>query len=184
MSGYYGYSMSNNAVEAYENGERPLSKWRKSDILEAISVSEIELKCSISKLQKLPVKVLKEVCLTYSSWHHTSNHYNQTNFYTLDEKYIESLTDEKSINYLQNVNQKREKKNLWRRDGSVRFLNGQAAVSIRKQLNLLRKELLKDSGSSEKMEVKRKHLQMDLDLSRKYLYRNSSVELVSEEVMA
>ena len=50
MSGYYGYSMSNNAVEAYENGERPLSKWRKSDILEAISVSEIELKCSISKL--------------------------------------------------------------------------------------------------------------------------------------
>ena len=80
MSGYYGYSMSNNAVEAYENGERPLSKWRKSDILEAISVSEIELKCSISKLQKLPVKVLKEVCLTYSSWHHTSNHYNQTNF--------------------------------------------------------------------------------------------------------
>lgn len=95
MSGYYGYSMSNNAVEAYENGERPLSKWRKSDILEAISVSEIELKCSISKLQKLPVKVLKEVCLTYSSWHHTSNHYNQTNFYTLDEKYIESLTDEK-----------------------------------------------------------------------------------------
>ena len=95
MSGYYGYSMSNNAVEAYENGERPLSKWRKSDILEAISVSEIELKCSISKLQKLPVKVLKEECLTYSSWHHTSNHYNQTNFYTLDEKYIESLTDEK-----------------------------------------------------------------------------------------
>ena len=95
MAGYYGYSMSNNAVEAYENGERPLSKWRKSDILEAISVSEIELKCSISKLQKLPVKVLKEVCLTYSSWHHTSNYYNQTNFYTLDEKYIESLTDEK-----------------------------------------------------------------------------------------
>ena len=54
--------MSNNAVEAYENGERPLSRWRKSDILEAISVSEIELKCSISKLQKLPVKVLKVVC--------------------------------------------------------------------------------------------------------------------------
>ena len=95
-----------------------------------------------------------------------------------------ALRTKKSINYLQNVNQKREKKNLWRRDGSVRFLNGQAAVSIRKQLNLLRKELLKDSGSSEKMEVKRKHLQMDLDLSRKYLYRNSSVELVSEEVMA
>lgn len=87
--------MSNNAVEAYENGERPLSRWRKSDILEAISVSEIELKCSISKLQKLPVKVLKEVCLTRSSWHHTSNYYNQTYFYALDEEYIGNLTDEK-----------------------------------------------------------------------------------------
>ena len=87
--------MSNNAVEAYENGERPLSRWRKSDILEAISVSEIELKCSISKLQKLPVKVLKEVCLTRSSWHHTSNYYNQTDFYALDEEYIGNLTDEK-----------------------------------------------------------------------------------------
>lgn len=87
--------MSNNAVEAYENGERPLSRWHKSDILEAISVSEIELKCSISKLQKLPVKVLKEVCLTRSSWHHTSNYYNQTDFYALDEEYIGNLTDEK-----------------------------------------------------------------------------------------
>ena len=60
----------------------------------------------------------------------------------------------------------------------MRFLNGQAAVSIQKQLNLLRKELLKDSGSSEKMEVKRKHLQTDLDLLRKCLYKNSLVELL------
>jgi len=26
MAGYCGYSMSNNAVEAYENGQRPLSR--------------------------------------------------------------------------------------------------------------------------------------------------------------
>ena len=38
MAGYNGFSMSNNAVEAYENGEKPLSKWRKSDILETIEV--------------------------------------------------------------------------------------------------------------------------------------------------
>ena len=95
MAGYYGYSMSNNAVDAYENGEKPLSKWRKSDILEAIEESEIELKCSMEKLRKLPVKVLKEVCLSYSSWHHTSNHYNKTDFYSLNEDKIENLTDEK-----------------------------------------------------------------------------------------
>jgi len=29
MSGYDGYSMSNNAVDAYENGEKPISKWTK-----------------------------------------------------------------------------------------------------------------------------------------------------------
>lgn len=95
MAGYNGWSMSNNAVDAYENGEKPLSKWRKSDILKAIEESEMELKCSIEKLRKLPVKILKEVCLCYSSWHHTSNHYNETDFYSLDEEKIENLTDAK-----------------------------------------------------------------------------------------
>lgn len=47
------------------------------------------------KIKKLPVKVLKEVCLTYSSWHHTSNHYNKTDFYSLDVDRIENLTDDK-----------------------------------------------------------------------------------------
>lgn len=95
MAGYSGWSMSNNAVAAYEDGEKPLSKWRKIDILEAIEGSEMEFKCSIEKLRKLPVKILKELCLRYSSWHHTSNHYNETDFYSLDEDEIESLTDDK-----------------------------------------------------------------------------------------
>ena len=95
MAGYNGWSMSNNAVAAYEDGEKPLSKWTKADIFEAINEQEVELKCSIEKLKKLPVKVLKEVCLTYSSWHHTSNHYNKTDFYSLDVEEIENLTDDK-----------------------------------------------------------------------------------------
>lgn len=95
MAGYNGFSMSNNAVVAYEDGEKPLSKWTKTDIFDAINEQEVELKCSIEKLKKLPVKVLKEVCLTYSSWHHTSNHYNKTDFYSLDVDRIENLTDDK-----------------------------------------------------------------------------------------
>jgi len=95
MAGYNGWSMSNNAVAAYEDGEKPLSKWTKTDIFDTIVDTEIELKCSIEKLRKLPVKVLKEVCLKYSSWHHTSNHYNRTEFYSLDINRIENLTDEK-----------------------------------------------------------------------------------------
>ena len=93
MAGYSGWSMSNNAVAAYSDGEKPLSKWTKADIFEAINEQEVELKCSIEKLKKLPVKVLKKICLTYSSWHHTSNHYNKTDFYSLDIDRIESLTD-------------------------------------------------------------------------------------------
>nr|DAG52898.1 MAG TPA: hypothetical protein [Caudoviricetes sp.] len=95
MAGYNGFSMSNNAVAAYEDGEKPLSKWTKTDIFDAINEQEVELKCSIEKLKKLPVKVLKEICLTYSSWHHTSNHYNKTDFYSLDVDRIENLTDDK-----------------------------------------------------------------------------------------
>lgn len=95
MAGYNGFSMSNNAVAAYEDGEKPLSKWTKTDIFDAINEREVELKCSIEKLKKLPVKVLKEICLTYSSWHHTSNHYNKTDFYSLDVDRIENLTDDK-----------------------------------------------------------------------------------------
>lgn len=95
MAGYNGWLMSNNAVEAYSNGEKPLSKWTKADIFDTINDTEVELKCSIEKLKKLPIKVLKEVCLTYSSWHHTSNHYNKTDFYSLDVERIENLTDDK-----------------------------------------------------------------------------------------
>lgn len=40
-NGYSGYSMSNNAVAAYEDGEKPLSKWSKSDII--LAVAEIDI---------------------------------------------------------------------------------------------------------------------------------------------
>ena len=95
MAGYKGWAMSNNAVAAYENGEKPLSKWTKTTILDAIRKQEIKLKCSKEKLRKLPVEALKETCLIYSSWHHTSSHYNKTDFYSLDINEIENLTDKK-----------------------------------------------------------------------------------------
>lgn len=94
MKGYDGYSMSNNAVSAYKDGEKPLSRWTKRDILNSIEESHAELKCTMSMLHKVPVNVLKEACLTYSSWHHTSSYFNRTEFYSLDMDKVESLTDE------------------------------------------------------------------------------------------
>ncbi|MDO5835630.1 MAG: hypothetical protein Q4P17_03905 [Methanobacterium sp.] len=83
MAGYKGYSMSNNAVTAYESGEKPFSKWTKSDIIETLisdlkgsSKTEIE-----SALKKRTSSELKNQFLKKSSWHHTSKMYNRTDFY-------------------------------------------------------------------------------------------------------
>lgn len=93
MSGYYGYSMSNNAVEAYANGEKPLSKWIKGDILEYISLN-FDDSIDMDLLKKVPAKALKNLCLSKSSWHHTSNHFNKTDFYVVDSDKVSNITVE------------------------------------------------------------------------------------------
>ena len=81
-NGYDGYSMSNNARAAYAEGEQPLSKWGKKEILDA--VSEINPDIDFSRLT---LETLKDRFLTQSSWHHTSIFYNTTGFYSIDEEY-------------------------------------------------------------------------------------------------
>lgn len=99
MAGYNGYSMSNNAVSAYKDGERPISKWTKTAIIDAINQAvkdgDVTLQCDIKAIKTLSIKVLKDELLYKSSWHHTSSHYNKTDFYSLDTDAVEALTDEK-----------------------------------------------------------------------------------------
>ena len=125
MAGYSGYSMSNNAVAAYESGEKPLSKWTKADIIEAIEdaikENELILNCNLEKLKKLKVNVLKQICLYCSSWHHTSNHYNKTNFYSLDTDRIERLTDEKIEEFI-NSSKNKTKEELTEEKWKCAFL--------------------------------------------------------------
>lgn len=78
MSGYSGYSMSNNAVTAYANGERPLSKWTKEDILLELP-EELQIAA-----KKLTIKEARMLFLRWSSWHHTSSMYNRTDFYIVE----------------------------------------------------------------------------------------------------
>jgi hypothetical protein len=103
MAGYKGYSMSNNAVLAYDNGEKPLSKWTKKVILEEINANNIKLQCDIALLKKLPIEDLRRFCLIWTSWHHTSNHFNKTDFYSLDVDGIEDLTNEDLQGFLNEV---------------------------------------------------------------------------------
>ena len=89
MAGYHNYSMSNNAVAAYENNEKPLSKWTKQEIIN--QVLEVNPALDEKLLKSIKVKILKSYMLHRTSWHHTSNYYNRTDFYSLDDEYIESI---------------------------------------------------------------------------------------------
>ena len=81
-AGYHGYSMSNNAVAAYEDGEMPLSKWTKTAILSELA--ELDYSQEIQDIaKKLTVAQLKDIFLFKSSWHHTSKMYNKTDFYSV-----------------------------------------------------------------------------------------------------
>ena len=83
MAGYQNYSMSNNAVDAYENGEKPLSKWTKQDILDEMRQIGYSAEM-LEKAKSTNVSNLKSAMMRRSSWHHTSCKYNRTNFYSVD----------------------------------------------------------------------------------------------------
>lgn len=107
MAGYCGYSMSNNAVYAYENGEKPYSKWTKASIVEELKYNNINSEL-ISRLIKYPIAVLKQCLLYTSSYHHTSKFYNKTDFYSID---LDSLDDEADLfKYLEETKQKLSEK--------------------------------------------------------------------------
>lgn len=142
MAGYKGWSMSNNAVSAYENGEMPISKWSKKEIIkrieEAVYYEEIELQCSLEELKKLPLYFFKTYCLMYTSWHHTSKFYNETSFYSLDFDYIEQLTDE-------DVEQKAEHYKKQRREHRVkRTAEEREAEKIRKAARKAERALIEE----------------------------------------
>lgn len=91
--GYKGQSMSVNAVWAYDRGEKPLSKWTKSAILEEIKNIFDELpEEKAEMIKKMTLTELRENFLNYTAYHHTGKFYNTTNFYELDIEKIEKIT--------------------------------------------------------------------------------------------
>ena len=130
MSGYYNYSMSNNAVEAYENGEKPWSKWTKGDILRAVSRwvrDGGELGCDFKLLSKTKAETLRRGLLSCTSWHHTSKFFNTTDFFSLEPTRLVELTDEKVRDWqdcdkAEAKSEKNVKKEPQRRKGTIHFL--------------------------------------------------------------
>jgi hypothetical protein len=100
--------MSNRAVEAYSNGEKPLSKWTKAEIISAVSEIDSD---KAELLKSVKALTLKEKVLYCSSWHHTSSRYNKTNFYRIDEDFINGSTEEDIAEMaLENRNEKKKSK--------------------------------------------------------------------------
>lgn len=99
MSGYYGYSMSNNAMDAYDEGKMPISKWTKKAILaaaESYFVNEAhdeQAEQKMTLLRKMKVETLKKHLLACTEWHHSSKFYNRTDFYALCDLAEISLED-------------------------------------------------------------------------------------------
>lgn len=76
-NGYDGYSMSNNARSAYDDGEKPLSKWTKTELLSAIRSYNVSADVILA-LQKHNAETLRRELLIYSGWHHTSEYIDHT----------------------------------------------------------------------------------------------------------
>ncbi len=83
--GYIGYSMSVRAQEAYEYGEMPYSKWTKSAIINYLDDNKVDVK----EFEKFSKEALIRYFLVRSSWHHTSQCFNKTVFYAVDEDQLE-----------------------------------------------------------------------------------------------
>lgn len=84
--GYSGYSMSNNAIDAYDKGNMPLTKWTKNEIINRIkSLGEkFNIPIDEATLGKISLNDLKKSYLTKNGYHHTSKNYNMTDFYNID----------------------------------------------------------------------------------------------------
>lgn len=104
MAGYWGKSMSNNAVEAYARGEKPISKWSKKVLLEALC-EKLEqgtpAKVSLAILRKFTLPQLRRLFLQYSGWHHTYVKYYRTEFFRIREDRL-NCTEEELRQILEN----------------------------------------------------------------------------------
>lgn len=127
-NGYDGYSMSNNARAAYEDGEMPLSKWTKEaicvriDVVLAENFLPEEIGFTLELLKSLPASALKDLVLRRCGWHHTSDRYNRTDFYDVSVAALEHLTDAEIVEAKEKKRESAQKPAPKIRRGSIIYL--------------------------------------------------------------
>lgn len=97
--GYIGQSMSVRAKSAYDDGLLSKAKIKKDDLEDA----GIDL--PVNFIKSLMPRIIKP-----TEWHHTGKHYNETDFYDLDD--IKEQLENKDIDRLLEIyeEEKKEKK--------------------------------------------------------------------------
>jgi len=86
QSGYVGCSMSERAVAAYNDGEKPKSRWTKRAMLDAIETYCEEQGIGYDKgASALKRDEIFDRFFEWKSWHHTGKYANETDFYGIDE---------------------------------------------------------------------------------------------------
>ncbi len=152
--GYNKYSMSNNAVDAYNKGSKPISKWTKKEILSAIQniTDEYSIPLDMESLNKLKLSELKNY-LKKDGYHHTSKFYNTTDFYKVDIEKILENAEKNDIGLKSNLQSE-----LQRKDGKtvkIEYYNNSDIVNI-KPLNIrkLKFDNVQDAKRINKTDIK------------------------------
>lgn len=83
MSGYCGFSKSNNAICAENDNKFPLSRWTKAKIIEVLRENQINADF-IDAISKCSLEFLKTSILKCYEWHHTGSYFNCTDYYEVD----------------------------------------------------------------------------------------------------
>ena len=97
--GYIGQRMSERAAEAYDIGEKPFSKWTKSEIIGRLQklIDSGELESSeddMKRIKRLTSKTVKYAFLKKSSWHHTGKYFKETDFYDIVDDFSKINLDD------------------------------------------------------------------------------------------
>lgn len=116
---YIGQRMSERALEAYEMGEKPFSKWSKQDIVAGLAKLGLSNE-AIDHAKTLTADELRQRALYQSSWHHTGKYYNRTLFYEIDS----CLDDSDVLGWKREKKEKKKKetKIIMARVGFVRWV--------------------------------------------------------------
>ena len=97
--GYIGQRMSERAAAAYDMGEKPFSKWTKSEIIERLQklIDSGDLESTpedMKRIKRLTAKTVKYAFLKKSSWHHTGKYYKETDFYDIVDDFSKINLDD------------------------------------------------------------------------------------------